>query len=80
MRPRFQNTLEIVKLRQKLCFYQGKLSGIYELLDMASEWLSEDEMDNIKLEVENLASLYYMTIESTKDEIEELLQEENRNE
>jgi hypothetical protein len=44
---------------------------------MASEWLSEDEMDNIKLEVESLASLYYMTIENTKDEIEELLQKEN---
>jgi predicted transcriptional regulator len=75
MRPKFENTLEIVKLRQKVCFYQGKLFGIHELLDMASEWLSEHEIEHITIEVESLSGHYNMLIEDTKDEIEKLRKE-----
>lgn len=74
MRPDFQNTLAIVKLRQKLCFYQGKLFGIRELRDMVSERLSENKEAIYKItsDVESMSGYYNMIIYDIENEIEEL--------
>ena len=76
MNKQTSNLVEIVKLRQKVCVLNGKIAGMYDLLDMSKSWVSEEEHYGLYMEAQSLEGFFAMKIEEIEEEIEKLRQGE----
>ena len=76
MNKQTSNLVEIVKLRQKVSHLNGKILGMYNLLEMSEDWVSEEQRHGLYMEAQSLEGFYAMKIEETEEEIEKLRQGE----
>jgi hypothetical protein len=76
MNKQTSNLVEIVKLRQKVSHLNGKILGMYNLLEMSEDWISEEQHHGLYMEAQSLEGFYAMKIEETEEEIEKLRQGE----
>lgn len=58
--------VEIVELRQKITYLNGKISGMYDLLDMSKNWVSEEEHYGLYMEAQSLEGFYAIEIEKLR--------------
>lgn len=66
--------VEIVEHRQKITYLNGKIAGMYDLLDMSKSWVSEEEHYGLYMEAQSLEGFFSMKIEEIEEEIEKLRQ------
>jgi hypothetical protein len=76
MNKQTSNLVEIVKLRQKVCGLNGKIAGMYDLLNMSEDWISEEQRHGLYMEAQSLEGFFAMKIEEIEEEIKKLRQGE----
>lgn len=76
MNKQTSNLVEIVKLRQKVSRLNGKILGMYNLLDMSEDLVSDEQRYGLYMKAQSLEGFYAMKIEETEEEIEKLRQGE----
>jgi len=68
--------VEIVKLRQKVSHLNGKILGMYNLLEMSEDLISEEQHHVLYMKAQSLEGFFAMKIEEIEEEIEKLRQGE----
>lgn len=76
MNKQTSKAVEIMKLRLKVSFLRGKIMGMYDVLEMSEDRVSEEQRHGLYMEAQSLEGFFNMKIEETEEEIEKLRQGE----